>query len=323
MIASTLIDMARSRLGDSVKHRWTEKRMLTILDQGQKDFCKLSGIYRKSTVIPLSVDTNIYTLPTDAISINRVEYEGELIPLFSRNDIDAERVITTGFVGIKDNLSMTQLELYPTSPDLDLASDIRVGVQSADTFELDTLFGVVTYIEQPFEVVDAYGEVADAEYDMSLLEINSGFGEVCDTSDIAIVNDEIPPYGVAVAIDYADSDIQHGFVTSSDLYEVIGKYGITSSIVDENGYIRIYYIAIPRTVSTTVQALDIHDMWESAMLRYLVGTALQDDNDSSNVQRGELELQKYTQEVLKAREITTKDFSRGQPDKLKTRYRRT
>jgi hypothetical protein len=69
-------------------------------------------------------------------------------------------------------------------------------------------------------------------------------------------------------------------------------------------------------------AFTIPDAWEDAMLKYMVGTALQDDNDANNIARGEGELAKFTSEVLKAREMASKDFSGGVKEKLTTRFRR-
>ena len=75
-------------------------------------------------------------------------------------------------------------------------------------------------------------------------------------------------------------------------------------------------------ITNMAQELVLSDIWEAAMVRYIVGTALQDDNDANNIQRGELELTKYVAEVKKAEDLTSKDFSRGQPDKMTTRFRR-
>ncbi len=323
MTASSLIDISRSRLGDEDKHRWTDNRLLTIIDQGQKDFCKLSGVYRKITVIPLSLDDTRYALPNDTMTINRIEYMDEIIPIFSRNDIDKSRVTGKDFVGIKDNLDMNILEIYPHSPTPSkFIIDIRTGLITDDNFILDTPYGVVTAITAPYALDSVYGVVADTSYDLELLEHGNGFGEVCDTSDTKpyVIGNTV--YGVVTGMETLVSSSAHkGFITSSDIYEVIGKYGLTTSIVHIEGYIRVFYTAIPLKVSVLTQELVLHDMWEAAMVRYIVGTALQDDNDSNNMQRGELELSKYLVEVKKAEDLTSKDFSRGQPDKMTTRYR--
>jgi hypothetical protein len=68
--------------------------------------------------------------------------------------------------------------------------------------------------------------------------------------------------------------------------------------------------------------LAIPDMWEDLIIRYIVGTALQDDNDANNIQRGDLELQKYQMHINKLRAESSKDFSGGAKDKLVVNYRR-
>jgi len=323
MIVSTLIAIARSRLGDEDEHRWTNDRLRTILDQGQKDFCKESGIFRKITVVPLGNNITKYSLPNDTMTINRIEYKGDPIPLFSRNDIDSARISRQEFVGIKDNLNMSSIELYPFIPEITTIEDVRDGLVTSDSFDFNSLFGVVTDIGDPYELDSDFGVIVGSNYDILELEPSTQLGEVCDTSDIIPVYDDIDVYGVAVAIEPNNSThVQKGFITSSEKYEVIGKYGITTSIVSEDGYIRIFYTAIPEFLYSDRQELNLHDMWETAMVRYMVGTALQDDNDANNIQRGELELSKYATEVAKAKDLTSKDFSRGQKDKLITRFRR-
>jgi hypothetical protein len=58
------------------------------------------------------------------------------------------------------------------------------------------------------------------------------------------------------------------------------------------------------------------------MVKFTVGTALQDDNDANNMARGASELATFTQEVLKARELSSKQFSSGVLSQLTTNYRR-
>jgi len=329
MVADNLIKIARSRLGDKLEHRWTNDRLVTIIDQGQKDFCKRSGVYRKEVILPLAANVLRYSLPEDCMEVNRIEYMGTPIPLFSRNDLDEKRVTSNVFVGIKDNLNMSFIQFHAKIPELGATIDIRAGESAvSDDFVITPPLGVVTDSDDEDVIITpVYGVLTGASTEIGDLPISDKFGELADSSwfnEVEIGGDE---FGVTVDISvYEPSPGEEqsglGFVTRSDLYEISGKYGIVGSIVTEEQYVRIFYTAIPPEVRLSRSSLVIHDMWEAAMTRYVVGTALQDDNDANNIQRGELEIAKYDKEVLEAEALTSKDFSRGQHDKLVTRMRR-
>jgi len=328
MVADNLIKIARSRLGDKLEHRWTNDRLVTIIDQGQKDFCKRSGVYRKEVILPLAANVLRYSLPEDCMEVNRIEYMGAPIPLFSRNDLDENRITSQAFVGIKDNLNMNFIQFYPKVPELGATVDIRMGESIlTEDFVVTPQLGVVTDADQGIVIDPVFGVLTGATTEIDDLPLSDKFGELADSSwfnEVEIGGDE---FGVTTDVDiYEPSPGEEqaglGFVTRSDLYEISGKYGITGSIVTEEQYVRIFYTAIPPEVRLVRSSLVIHDMWEAAMTRYVVGTALQDDNDANNIQRGELEIAKYDKEVLEAEALTSKDFSRGQHDKLLTRMRR-
>jgi hypothetical protein len=64
-------------------------------------------------------------------------------------------------------------------------------------------------------------------------------------------------------------------------------------------------------------------MWLQAFLHYVSGMALQDDNDANNIQRGELEGQKYLRILEQLHKVSAKDFTSNMRTKLTTSYRRT
>jgi hypothetical protein len=133
-------------------------------------------------------------------------------------------------------------------------------------------------------------------------------------------------YGVTTEIEYETNPIGesplYGFVTDSKISKVNGQFGIVTDIVKADAVLRVFYQAVPLRLQSLSAGLILPQVWEAAMLRYVVGTALQDDNDANNISRGETELQKYTAEVMKARELGSKDFSSGSNDKMFTRHRR-
>lgn len=328
MFVADVIAQSRARLGDEAKHRWTDDRLVYIANQGQKAICKLSGIIRREAVIPLSQGILSYRLPPDCATLKRIEYKGEYLPLYTRNDNDANRPYKEEMVALKTNLSMGFLELYPAIPEFTgEVITIVQGLPTDNIFTVVPLYGVVTNGDLPFQVIDTFGEVTNIEYDMTLLSNSSNYGEVMDSSICTPISISYSTgvFGVVTGAEYtAPVTNLFGIVTDTNSidYAISGSFGITTDVVSSESYLKIFYESVPTAKMVYTSSFIIPDVWEEAMLRYIVGTALQDDNDASNVQRGELELTKFTNEVLKAREMSSKDFSSGIKEKLTTSFRR-
>lgn len=325
MLASVLINKARERLGDKSKQRWTDSRMLDIVNQGQASICKLTGIYRKEAYIALANFEGRYKLPTDCMTIRRIEYNGEVVPLFTRDDIDSNKYFKSDFVCLKDNIGMGMIEIYPALEDLETDIVTIKGYSSDFIFYLSSNYGVTIDVQSPFYVADVYGVVESISSDGNAEYTTTKHGELASSPVHPDIDASFnSAYGVVVdmEVDVSTDKALFGFITDSEVYTVVGKYGVTTSIVGESNLLKIFYEAVPMDVSTLTSTLSIPDMWEEAMLQYIVGTALQDDNDANNIQRGELELSKFTSNLMKARELSSKDFSGGTRDKLHTTYRR-
>ena len=326
MIAGNLIEIARGRLGDEKKQRWSDNRMLQIVSQGQANLCKLSGIYRKEAFIALANGQVRYRLPGDCMTIRRLEYQGEVIPILNRNDLDEGKTGLAPFVAIKDNIGMGLLDIYPALDDIETDIVIISGDTTDDTFILPDVYGVVTDIGGPIILEPAYGVISGLDLELDPEAPSVLFGEVCHTPEHPAPTIGFPSggYGVTTAIEYTASEDPNlfGGIVDSELYQIVGQYGITSSVTLADNTLRVFYEAVPTKLPSFQTALVIPDLWEEGIIRYIVGTSLQDDNDANNIQRGEMELQKYVAEALKAREVASKDFSGGSKEKYQTSYRR-
>ena len=327
MTAKSIVDIARARLGDVKNNRWTDQRMLQIVNQGQASVCKLTGIYRKEAFIPIANNITRYRLPTDCMTVRRLEYKGAAISLYNRDDLDAGKSTQTEFVGIKDNLPMGVIDIYPAQTTIEEGSIIIIqGDTADDTFDFTSVFGVVTKMSNPYSIEPLFGVITGTELSIDGEELPLTFGELASSplhKEVEIDFDQ-GIYGVTTGASYDNSTDPKlfGFITGSDYYDVKGQYGLVATVTDSSTTLRVFYEAVPTNLISLSASLVIQDMWEEAMVRYVVGTALQDDNDANNIQRGELELQKFTTDVLKARELATKDFSGGAKEKYHTRFRR-
>jgi len=123
----------------------------------------------------------------------------------------------------------------------------------------------------------------------------------------------------------------YGVVTDISWAELVDMYGVVSDIVegeipegnpDRIGYYTLFYSAAPAILSSESDILVLPDLWITAFIHYVTGTALQDDNDASNIQRGDMELAKYARLLGEIFKATAKDFTTNYKTKLNTRYRR-
>ena len=352
MLASDIIQRARQRLGDELKQRWTDDRMLTIVNDGYRDICKTTNILRKESYIPLRQDQTRYNLPDDCISVRRIEFGGTVMPLVTRNDIDNMNYPTVqnvGLYGIKDNLDMQKIEVYPSVPEG--TEKYYTQVQGINTDE-DTIIvqrrGVTTGSSVPtlYSVDPLYGVVTDSGTNAITLQTAAPYGEIYSTnleiqpSNVGTEPTESPTLpglllpipiipkdarGVLTELLFNETDSHYnilGFITNSRVATLSGQFGITTDIANKEDCLHIFYSCVPEALLSVDSELRMSDIWEAAMLRYTVGTALQDDNDANNINRGELELSKYVVELDKAFKMSSKDYSGSAVAKLNTQYRR-
>ena len=323
MTALTIATQARERLGDLKKQRWTDNRLLSIISMGQQDICKWTNYLRRQTYLPLVNDNAVYTLPNDCYRVSRVEYNDLLLPLFTRDDKDIPRVMTSDYIAFKSNLDMNKIELYPTPEDV-LDNILWISGDLSDQGYVDQPFGVVTSIDNPDYVLEGenIGEITEATREILIDSISDRYGELFDSMSFSPTFDFGTNFGVIVNVEHPIGSV-YGFVTSVQTDHIVSnRYGLVADVGLLDNTIKVYYVALPGKLKYMEAILVLPELWEDLLIRYTVGTALQDDNDANNIQRGEMELQKYQQQVMKLRAESMKDFSGGAKDKLVTNYRR-
>ena len=324
MNALDIIVQARERLGDAKGQRWTDGRMLTIVSHCQADICVSTGYLRNLVYLPVVDGEAIYTLPNDCIEIRRVEYDGQLLPLASRAD-EKPPNLQTPYIAYKSNLNTNKLEIFPV-PTLALS----VGYVKGDVLEAEgdvsPAYGVIVETDADnLLVTPAFGALAGLADIENMFDENlpsDGYGEISGSS-WDTVSFELPNgnFGVTTEFEFSKSDEKFGFIVDVKGHTISGKYGITGSIALESETFKVYYVAVPSRLAYIGANLVIPDMWEDLLVRYVVGTALQDDNDANNLQRGEMELVKYRTKLEEIKRLSSDDFASSASFKNATEYR--
>lgn len=171
-----IILRSRDTLADPQGNRWTDDRLLRLVDEAQKDLCKNSGLLRDRVTIKLVINQSTYSLPDTFHKLDRVQmnYNGVryLLPMKSHLELDDttknwEEETGTPTTVVYDKQKKKELKLYPTPI---AQEDFPVSVCPAEGFTsyLDNkgidVHGVVANIDGVYitaESVDAYGILSD------------------------------------------------------------------------------------------------------------------------------------------------------------------
>ncbi len=336
MTAESIVQSARRRLGDTNKTGWSDPHLVDLVDKGQKDITKLAGIYKRTLYVSVSNNIVLIPLPLDTFQINRAEYEGVLMHIITREDAE-NKVTPPARHIIRNDLGMNLFELSEPFTELPVhATAIQGFIQEQD---LDTTITV----ETPQLGVFASTEALDTA--TMLPTTSTGVVEsisVPITWDVASYEEGIINYGDLCGIEsenlYTSLEVSPGVVTGIDLYHyvngtygflsrvdysnAVGEYGAYTDVLTESQYIKLYVSAAPPKISSIHDATIISDLWERALVHYVVGMARQDDNDEGNYQLGELELKKYDKEVAKAKKLSAKSYTSQVSEEKETQYRR-
>ena len=131
-------------------------------------------------------------------------------------------------------------------------------------------------------------------------------------------------FGVVVASDSDDIQVD---CTLDDVLGVVvdAESDVTQPPAQPLDEILAYYIAVPPIYTSVdlLRPLLVPDVWFQAFLHFVTGMCLQDDNDANNIQRGELEAQKYTRLLEHIHAVSMNDFTTNAGSRLATSYRRT
>ena len=189
----------RDSLADHAKQRWTDDRLLRLVDEAQKDIARHSKLLKDTFDISVSIDVHTYELPEDMFLITRAAFEDCEIPLVSYDSMDeqakkdvlnherydvTERRLGRGFTDfnlsscweldsagyvdrlIYDNRNMGEIRVYPT-PDESIADNEytfqQAGYLDPTLYATDSPFGVLTDVVSPDTLLDDLGVTVDAD----------------------------------------------------------------------------------------------------------------------------------------------------------------
>ena len=83
-----ILSKARATLADTTKDRWTDARLLSLLEDGQRNIALHHKLLKKTALIGPVNGQILYNLPSDLLRLVRVTYDSERLPLMSYEQMD-------------------------------------------------------------------------------------------------------------------------------------------------------------------------------------------------------------------------------------------
>jgi hypothetical protein len=254
-----IILRARDTLADPDGERWSDDRLIRLIDEAQKDICRRAKLLR--TKIPISVYNGIQIiyLPDDLLLLDRVVYNGKRVPLIGHSELDetvpgweTEEGTLTNIV--YDKLNRGILKFYPIPNDVseggvfeftdtsyleDISyqfnSDYGISVEVPEyTFENSLALEDINY-----EFSNDYGILTEGQSGDTL---DSDYGIATDITTVSYSECGCNPlnsyisgeYGVISDMVSLDKEVKvlespYGVITESGDFIVLDDYGVLSN----------------------------------------------------------------------------------------------
>ncbi len=336
MQLNDLVRQARRILGDPKAYNWTDERMLDIVNAGLRDINKMIGSYRSEYIFELQPYRYRYQLPTDLLSVTSIWHADKEVNI--RNQVDKGNTL----FAMKDQLNIGVLELRNIpiieardkrlfrgpvgftvpQPAFDLWSDGTWNNTSSwrndqqwglPYISNDDLFGVVVNpILNPLGVTTG-AIIPSSVYDN--LKPNP-FGLLSDVhidGTGAVISASGDTFGVLTALgSVAEETLERGGTigTINNIpYRVAGRYGTVTSVLSSSEYMNVRYKALPKNLTSLNMAFPMSPTFIEPMINWIVGTALQDDNDANNNQRAQIFIQRYVRDMEHELRASNMDYS--------------
>ncbi len=258
-----ILTRARDSLADHAKQRWTDDRLLRLVDEAQKDIARHSRLLKGTFDVALSTDIHTYELPEDMHLIVRATYDNCDIPLVSYDTMDEQakkdvlsregygverrgfssptcwELDTAGYVDrlIYDNRNMGEIRVYPM-PDSTLVDNDYTFQQAGylDHFsdEVKNPFGVLTTLGPADALLDDFGVTVSAEGVTYIVTDTNSCNGVHAIDEVEVTS----PYGVMVELTDSIASIafhgdeQLGLAVSIDGYNTDSAHGVITDLYD-------------------------------------------------------------------------------------------
>jgi hypothetical protein len=150
---TSLVAYIRDFLHDEDGDRWSDDKLLYLINRAQLDLAKKARLLRKNYRAGTRLNTSTYTLPTDCYEVTRVDLNGCLLPFVSHADRDRCGCATCGsgtpqYV-LSDKHDSEELVICPAPATTNSVLYLPTNIYGLHTEDATTPFGVTLDIQAP------------------------------------------------------------------------------------------------------------------------------------------------------------------------------
>ncbi len=283
-----IITDIRGTLADPDSKRYTDARLIELIDKGQRDLVKKSKLLRSRVPIALLKNTAFLNLPADCYEITRALVDGIKVSILSHDDMDSR-----SFDISRDNNARFRSRDVNVNPSVNIEWETDEGTSVRN----------VIYDRLERQVLRIYPILSDETESVDYI-LDDTFGVIEGITGY-LLND---PFGVMSNLSTTDAN--------GDVFSPV--FGLVANISEIVGTLIVYYIRMPTDITTINTDPEIEDIWDDALKFYATGMALKDDLDTKNRDKGTEELGFYTAELDLAKKLGAKDSTRA--GQFSTRY---
>ena len=207
-----IITRARDTLADPKKERWSDDRLLRLLDEAQKDFARQTSLLKGYANIPLIPFTATYSLPEDCWRLTRAHYAERRLRLVSHEAMDE---VDTGWYTrqggaiealVFDQRNDSVIRCYPipdtssirysctfeqsATPEYAGAGRFGVVTEFGD-YTVDSVFGIVTGLFDPEITTESFDSPYGVVTDVGESAGNIATFYIRDPARIKYITDEL------------------------------------------------------------------------------------------------------------------------------------
>lgn len=262
----------RDSLADAGKQRWSDERLIRLIDEAQKDIARHSKLLKGQAEFSLSVGEAFYALPDDLWLLQRATFNDCEIPLTSYDQLDEQgrkevvndrdynaferhrgynvnygdnygrvcwELTTASRIEylVYDNRDLSEIRVYPI-PDENIAESTytfqNAGFLDPVIYEANSPYGVLTDVPDADQLIEELGVTVDADSILFLITDPEGCNGVTLVDDVTFDS----PFGLIGEIEDLVKDVgfhgdeQLGVVVGIDDYTLDSVFGVTTDLFD-------------------------------------------------------------------------------------------
>lgn len=160
-----ILTRVRDTLADPDGDRWSDDRLIRLIDDAQKDIVRRAKLLRSKALVPLYNNNPLIHLPTDMLLLDKAIYDGKDMPFISHREADRidsnwESKLGTPEYLVYDKQNKFRAKLYPAPNNIDevnvVINDFGVITEFTD-IDFATGNGVLTSLF-PYDAIDMDGD---------------------------------------------------------------------------------------------------------------------------------------------------------------------